>query len=292
MMQEKISENKRNTFVIMIVFVGLIAGISWLLVRFFGANSLLFYGIMGFAAVYAFIQYWFADKLALMMSGAKQITQDENPRLWNTVATIVQRANMPMPRVYIMNDPAPNAFATGRDPKHAAVAATTGILEVMDDRELTAVFAHEMSHVKNYDIRVTMIAFGLTSIISMLADVLLRMMIFGDDEDNGVFGVVISVVLMVVAPLMAMLIQMAISRQREYLADATGSELVNDPEGLARALEKLRDYSQPMKRQSMSTAHLFISNPLSKGAVTKLFSTHPPLDERIARLRGGFRDER
>lgn len=287
-MQAKIAENKRNTFLIMAVFIAVITGIAWLLTTFMGARPSIFYGVVGFAAVYAFIQYFFADKLALMMSGAKQIQQNDNPRLWNMVAKLAQISNMPMPRVYIIDDPAPNAFATGRNPKHAAVAATTGILEVMDDRELEAVFAHEMSHVKNYDIRVTMIAAGLASVISMLTDVLLRMMIFGGDEesDTGPLGIVISIVLMIVAPLIAMLIQFAISRQREYLADASGSDMTHDPEGLARALEKLRDHSQPMQRQSTATAHLFISNPLSANIVTKLFSTHPPLDDRIARLRG------
>jgi len=290
-MHERIAENKRNTVVIMALFVLIIGVIAWVLVRFFGAQPSIFYGVIGFAGIYAFIQYFFADKLALMSSGAKRIERDDNPRLWNIVANLAQRSNMPMPSVHIIQDPSPNAFATGRDPKHAAVAATTGILEVMDDRELEAVFAHEMSHVKNYDIRVTMIAFGLTSIISMIGDLLLRMMIFGgsDERDNGPLGVVISIVVMILAPIVAMVIQMAISRQREYLADASGAEMIHDPEGLARALEKLRDYGQPMHRQNASTAHLYIANPLSAGAVAKLFSTHPPLDERIQRLRGGAR---
>ena len=290
-MQGRIAENKRNTVLIMTLFVGIIGVIAWVLVRFLGARPSIFYGVIGFAAIYAFLQYFFADKLALMSSGARQITQDDNPRLWNIVAQLAQKSMMPMPRVYIMHDPAPNAFATGRDPRHAAVAATTGILEVMDDRELLAVFAHEMSHVKNYDIRVTMIAFGLTSIVSMLADLLLRMMIFGNDDErsNGPLGMVVSLVVMILAPIVAMVIQMAVSRQREYLADASGAEMLHDSEGLARALEKLRDYGQPMQRQNASTAHLFIANPLSASMVARLFSTHPPLDERIERLRGANR---
>lgn len=193
-----------------------------------------------------------------------------------------------MPRLYIVDDPAPNAFATGRDPKHAVVAATTGILEVMDDRELRAVLAHEMSHVKNYDIRVSMIAFGLTSIIGALTNVLSWGMMFGggnSDEDRGPGGMIVGIVLIILAPIAAMLIQMAISRQREYLADASGASITNDPEGLALALGKLKDFGRPMKRQDTTTAHLFISNPLQGGAFVKLFSTHPPLEDRIARLR-------
>lgn len=290
-MRERIAQNKRNTVLIMSLFVIIIAALAWVLVRFLGANPSVFYGVIGFAAIYAFIQYFFADKLALMASGAKKIEQEDNPRLWNIVAQLAQRANMPMPRVYIMNDPAPNAFATGRDPKHAAVAATSGIMEIMDDRELLAVFAHEMSHVKNYDIRVTMIAFGLTSIVSMIADLLLRMMLFGgdDDRDNGPLGIVVTILVMVLAPIVAMVIQMAVSRQREYLADASGADLLHDGEGLASALEKLRDFGQPMQRQNASTAHLFIANPLNASFVSRLFSTHPPLDDRIARLRGSTR---
>jgi heat shock protein HtpX len=196
---------------------------------------------------------------------------------------------MPMTKVYMINDPAPNAFATGRDPQHALVCATTGIMEIMTDRELTAVMAHEMGHVKNYDIRVSMIAFGLASAIGILSDIALRMMWFGgnndDERDVSPVMMIVGVVVIILAPIVAALIQMAISRQREYLADATGAMTTRDPEGLASALEKLQSYSQPMQRQSMSTAHLFFDNPLKPGAIANLFSTHPPLEDRIARLR-------
>jgi heat shock protein HtpX len=229
-----------------------------------------------------------ADKLALMSTGAKQIQQADNSRLWTMVQGIAQQTQMPMPKLYIVNDSAPNAFATGRDPSHAVVAATTGILEVMDDRELRAVLAHEMSHVKNYDIRVSMIAFGLTSVIGALTNVLSWSFMFGggqNDDDRGPGGMIVGVVLIVLAPIAAMLIQMAISRQREYLADASGASITNDPEGLANALEKLKTHSAPLKRQDTTTAHLFITNPLKAGAFVQLFSTHPPLDERIRRLK-------
>lgn len=194
-----------------------------------------------------------------------------------------------MPKVYVINDNAPNAFATGRDPKHAIVAATTGIMDVMDDRELEAVMAHEMSHVKNYDIRVSMIAFGLVSVIGLMADIALRMMWFGGNDNkssnsNPAF-LIIGIVLIILAPILATLIQLAISRQREYLADASGVLTTRDSEGLASALEKLKQHGRPMKRQSQTTAHLFFSNPLKSGFMAGMFQTHPPLDKRIARLR-------
>lgn len=286
MMQSKIAENKRNTLVIMALFVGVIAAIGWVASKILGQTSALYF-IVGGSLLYVLVQYFMADKFALMSTGAQQIAKQDNPRLWNMVQELSTKTNLPMPRVYIVNDSAPNAFATGRDPKRAVVAATTGILEVMDDRELKAVLAHEMSHVKNYDIRVSMIAFGLSSVIGALGNMLSwNMMMGSDEEDTGPAGMIFSIVMIVIAPIAAMLIQMAISRQREYLADASGAEAIHDPEGLARALEKLRDFGQPMQQQNAATAHLYISNPLTPGMVASLFSTHPPLDDRIARLRG------
>lgn len=287
-MQQKIAKNKRNTFLIMAGFMGIIGALGWIVVNLMGANVSMLYGVIGISLVFVLFQYFFADKLAIKMSGAVQITRDDNPRLWGMVEKLAGQTDMPMPRLYIIHDPAPNAFATGRNPRNAAVAATTGIMEIMDDRQLEAVLAHEISHVRNYDIRVSMIAFGLTSVISVLADFMIRMTIFGGDEENetGPLGVAAGIVLMILAPIAAMLIQMAISRQREYLADASGAHVTNDPEGLAQALEKLQRYSQPMLRQNTSTAHLYIANPLKSGMLARLFSTHPPLEERVARLRG------
>ncbi len=281
-----IATNKRNTALIMAFFVGLVGAIGWLIAYSLGSTPML-YGIIGVTLIYVLVQYFMADKLALMSTGAKQIQQADNPRLWTMVNELALQAQMPMPKLYMVNDPAPNAFATGRDPAHAVVAATTGILEVMDDRELRAVLAHEMSHVKNYDIRVSMIAFGLTSVIGALTNALSWAFMFGgsNNEDNpSPGGAIVGIVLIVLAPIAAMLIQMAISRQREYLADASGSAMTNDPEGLAKALGKLLQHGAPMKRQNTTTAHLFISNPLKTGAFVKLFSTHPPLEERIRRL--------
>ncbi len=283
-----IAANKRNTLLIMAAFIGLIGGVGWLVSLYYGDTSIA-YWVIGGAAVYALVQYYAAGKLAVAMTGAKAIEKRDNPRLYRIVENLSITTGMPMPKVYMIEDPAPNAFATGRDPKHAIVAATTGIMDIMDDRELEAVMAHEMGHVQNYDIRVSMIAFGLVSAIGILSDIALRMMFFGGNNDNrNVHPVVliIGIVLIVLAPVMAALIQAAVSRQREYLADATGAMTTRDSEGLARALEKLGSAAQPMRRQSTSTAHLFFSNPLKPGALSKLFSTHPPLEDRVARLRG------
>lgn len=286
-MYSAISANKRNTFLIMALFIGIIGAIGWAVSYLYGDVSIA-YGVVIVAAIYALVQYFLADKLAVMSTGAVEIQKNDNPRLWRIIENLAITEGLPMPKVYIVPDPAPNAFATGRDPKHASVAATAGILDIMDDRELSAVFAHEMSHVKNYDIRVSMIAFGLVSVIGLLSDIALRMMFFrNSDEREGQNPIVmiIGIVFILLAPLAALLIQMAISRQREYLADASGVELTRDPEGLADALEKLEQYGQPMQKQSTATSHLFFSNPLKSGGLANLFSTHPPLPDRIKRLR-------
>ena len=284
-----VAANKRNTVIIMAVFVGVIAAIGWAISAVYGYDVSVLPWIIGGALIYSVLQYFLASRLALGMSGAREIQKKDDPRLWRIVENLAITDGMPMPKVYIIDDPAPNAMATGRDPRHAMVAATSGILEIMNDRELEAVMAHEMSHVKNYDIRVSMIAFGLVSAIGVLSDIALRMMWFGggnrDRENNANPAMlVIGIIVIILAPIMAMLIQLAISRQREYLADASGSLTTRDPDGLVSALRKLKDYSRPMKRQNMSTAHLFFNNPLKKGSIAGLFSTHPPLEERIARL--------
>ena len=286
-MYKAVAANKRNTVIIMAAFVGLIGAIGWAVSYIYGNQSIA-YWVIGVAVVYALIQYFVASKLALAMTGAQEIQKRDNPRLYRIVENLTIATGMPMPKVYIIDDPAPNAFATGRDPKHAVVAATTGILEVMNDRELEAVMAHEISHVRNYDIRVSMITFGLVSAIGILSDIAMYMFFFGgdrDNENNNPVAMIIGIVLIILAPVIATLVQLAVSRQREYLADASGALATRDPEGLASALEKLQEYGRPMQRQSTSTAHLFLNNPLRSGVVNRLFSTHPPLEERIARLR-------
>jgi heat shock protein HtpX len=285
-MYSAIAANKRNTVIIMAVFLLIIGGLGWLASQIY-SNSAIVYIVIVVAAVYALIQYFAAAKIAIAVNGGKEIEKKDDPRLWRTVENLSIATGMPMPKVYIIEDPALNAFATGRDPKHAVVAATTGLLKVMDDDELEAVMAHELGHVRNYDIRVSMIAFGLVSAIGMLADFMMHMMWFGgDDRENAspqmmIFGI-IGIIL---APIIATLVQLAVSRQREYLADSTGAMTTRYPEGLARALEKIRDHGSVMRRQNSSTAHLFLSNPLKPGMFARLFSTHPPLEERIARLR-------
>lgn len=285
-MYNAVSQNKRNTVLIMAVFVAII-GIIGVFIGIVADSYSLSLIIFICAILYAWLQYFIAGNLAMAMTGAQEIEKNDAPELWRVVENLAITSGMPMPKVYIINDPAPNAFATGRDPKHAIVGATTGLLEIMDKRELEAVMAHEMSHVRNYDIRVSMIAFGLVSAIGLFADLALRMMFYSDDRDRDVSPIVyaLGLVVVILAPILATITQLAVSRQREYLADASGVLLTRDTEGLASALEKLRQFGRPMQKQSSSTANLFMNNPLKPGFFSKLFSTHPPLEDRITRLR-------
>lgn len=284
-MYSAIAANKRNTFIIIALFVVIIAALGWVFSVAYGSTG-IFWGTLVGAGVYAFIQYFFAAKLALGVNGAKEIQKRDNPRLYRMVENLAITTGMPMPKVYIIDDPAPNAFATGRDPKHAHVAATQGILDLMDDRELEAVMAHEMAHVQNYDIRVMMIVFGLVSAIGLIADVMARMFFFSDSENRNPAFIIIGIVAALISPIVAMLIQAGVSRQREYLADATGAMTTRDPDGLASALEKLGSAGTTMRRQNTSTAHLFFANPLKSSSFLNAFSTHPPLEQRVERLRG------
>ncbi len=284
-MYSNIAANKRKTVYIFLFFIVLVAGLAWLVAAYVGNQLITPYVLVG-ALIYAGITYYSGSKMALAVNGAAEIQKKDNPRLWRIVENLAITEGLPMPKVYIMDDPAPNAFATGRDPKHAAVAATTGLLDIMSDTELEGVMAHELGHVKNYDIRVSMYAFALVAVISILADIILHLTWFGDNRDKSPIIMVAGIAAIIIAPLAAGLIQAAISRKREYLADATGALTTRYPEGLASALEKLGQYGAPMKKQNASTAHLFFANPLSKSSLTSLFSTHPPLEKRIAALRG------
>jgi heat shock protein HtpX len=285
-----IAANKRNTWVIMVFFVAIIAGLGYVFDLYFfgGGTGVVFYGVVIGALIYVAIQYYSAGKQALSMAGAKPITKADNPRLYRIVENLAITTGLPMPKVYIVEDPAPNAFATGRDPEHAAVAATTGLLEIMDDAELEGVMAHELAHVKNFDIRVTTIVFGLVVVVGILADVLARMAFFGGMRRNGGGGnpliLVVGILAMILAPLLAALIQAAISRQREYLADATGALTTRHPEALASALEKLGQYGRPLKKQQASMAHLWMADPIQPGVIDRMFQTHPPIKDRVARL--------
>lgn len=286
-MYSEISANKRKTWFIMALFVVIIGGLGWIAGKMYGTPSFLYIALI-VGGVYALIEYFAAAKLALAMNGAKEIQKKDEPRLYRTVENLSIATGMPMPKVYIINDPAPNAFATGRDPSHAVVCATTGLLDMMTDTELEGVMAHELGHVKNYDIRVMMIVFGLVSAIGLIADIIMHMMWFGggdDDESPNPIFIVLGIVAAILAPLIAMMVQLAVSRRREYLADSTGALTTRYPDGLISALEKIGQYGRPMKKQNTATAHLFFANPLKGNALAKLFSTHPPIEDRIARLR-------
>lgn len=283
-MYTAITANKRNTWFIMLAFMILIAGMGYLYSAYMG-NGFIFWAVFIGAGLYTIVQYFAAAKIALTVTGAKEISKSDNPRLWRIVENLSITNGQPMPKVYILPDSALNAFATGRDPQHAHVAATIGIIEALNDRELEAVMAHEMGHVKNYDIRVSMIAFGLVSVIGMLADWLMHFAFFGDNRDRSPVILIMGLVGAILAPIVAGLIQAAISRQREYLADATSALTTRDPEALATALEKIAAHGSQLQRQNPSAAHLFFANPLGRSSIASLFSTHPPVEQRIARLR-------
>ena len=244
------------------------------------------------AAVMNFGSYWFSDKIVLKMYGAQEITRAQNPAFYDMVERLAQRARLPMPKVYIIPDQSPNAFATGRNPQNAAVAATEGIMRILTPEELEGVMAHELGHVKNRDILISTIAATFAGAISMVGSMLQWGAMMGagrsdNEEGGGVGGMVGSLAMAIIAPLAAMLIQMAVSRSREYLADATGAQICGNPAALASALAKLQQASRmiPMQEARPATAHMFIVNPLTGSTLSSLFSTHPPMEERIARLR-------
>lgn len=282
-MYSAIRKNKWNTVVIVSFFVLIIGGLGWLASAIYNNITIVVFTVL-FAAGFALFQYFGAGREAIAMSGAVRIQESDNPRLWRIVENLCITTGTPMPEVYVVNDPAPNAFATGRDPKHAMVAATTGLLDIMTDAELEGVMAHELGHVRNYDIRVSMIVYGLVVAVGMIADMLFRMAFFSRNNNNNPVVIVFGLIAMIVAPIIATLVQLAVSRQREYLADATGALTTRNPEGLASALHKLSEYGQPLQKQNTSMAHMWISNPLKGGGMSRLFATHPPIPDRIRRL--------
>lgn len=288
-MYKQIAENKRKTVFIIIGFVIMISAIAGVFAYFYRDPWIAVWTIAA-AIIYALIQYYLAGDIAMVMTGAKEITKKDNPRLYNIVENLSITTGLPMPKVYVIDDKAPNAFATGRDPKHAAVAATTGLLDIMNDKELTAVMAHEMSHVKNYDIRVSMIVFGLVCVIGLISDIGFRMMFYGSrrrDNEGSPVGYILILVVAILAPICAAVAQMAVSRQREYLADASAVNITRYPEGMIDALKKLQSHAQPMKSQNIATEAMYINNPLRKGFFSNLLSSHPPIEKRIERLEHG-----
>lgn len=279
-----------------ILLAALTALVVWIGQMFGGPNGAVI--ALVFAGAMNFFSYWFSDKIVLRMYGAQEISQNEDPELFDIVRELTVKDGLPMPRVYVIPEDAPNAFATGRNPEHAAVAVTQGIRRILDRRELAGVLGHELSHVKHRDILVSSIAATLAGAISYLAHMAQWAAIFGggsrDREDGGgnIFGLLFMII---VAPLAAMLIQMAVSRSREYMADEGGAKVTHDPLALASALRKLQMGAQNIPMQvsdatATSTAHMFIVNPLSGGGIANLFSTHPPMEERIARLEAMAKD--
>ncbi len=288
-MYKQIAENKRKTVFIIIGFILLIGIIAALFAYAYNDPWIAVWTIV-IAIIYAVIQYFAASNEAMAIVSAKQVDKRDNPRLYNIVENLSITTGLPMPKVYIIEDKSPNAFATGRDPQHASVAATTGLLDIMDDKELTAVMAHEMSHVKNYDIRISMIVFGLVCVVGLISDIAFRMLFFGSrrrENEGSPVGYFLLVIAAILSPLIAAIVQMAVSREREYLADASSVNITRYPEGMISALKKLQIHSQPMHSQNVAMEAMYINNPLRKNFLNNLFSSHPPIEKRIERLEHG-----
>lgn len=292
-MYQQIASNKRKTWLLMTIFLIVIVLLGW----FFGQAYEVGYGGLITAFIIAILinlfNYYNGDKVALAIAGARPIQKQDNPYVYRLVENLCITAGLPLPKIYLINEPSINAFATGRDPQHASIAITSGAVEKLANEELEGVISHELSHIKNFDIRLmTMVIIGV-GMITLIADFFLRgQFIFGgrrsSDRESGQLGAILMIVgliLAILSPLFATLIQLAISRKREYLADASGSMLTRYPEGLANALEKIRDYNQPLKRANHATAHLYIASPFNAKKVAYLFATHPPIDDRIKKLR-------
>ena len=273
----------------MFFFLVLVILIGWAISWYMETPAILYIAVI-FAILMNFGSYWFSDKIVIKMTRAKPVTNESHPDYWNVVENLSITAGLPMPKIYIVDDPAPNAFATGRNPKHSAVAVTSGLLQILDKTELEGVIAHELSHIGNRDMLVSTIAVTLVGFLAILSDIFWRISFHGggrrEGKGNGVL-MVLAIVGIILAPIAAKLIQLAISRKREFLADASGALLTRYPDGLARALEKISADTEPLEAANKATAHLYIVNPLKdyKGGINKLFSTHPPAADRVARLR-------
>ncbi|MFC1656838.1 zinc metalloprotease HtpX [Patescibacteria group bacterium] len=289
-MYKQIDANIRKTFILITFFLIFIVGLGWVFSFIFN-NPLILYIAVVISLFQAWISYFYSDKIALAVSGAREVKRAEALELYRIVENLTITAGLPKPKICIITDSSLNAFATGRDPKHSTIAVTTGLLEKLSKSELQGVIAHEMSHIKNYDIRVMTVVVVLVGSIALVSDFFIRSLWWGRGGRNreggqlGVILMIVGIVLAILAPLIAQLIQLAISRKREYLADASGALLTRYPEGLASALEKIQYNSKPMKRANRATAHLFISNPFSTKKISGLFATHPPIEDRIKQLR-------
>ena len=295
------SSNVRKTWILMTSFFVLVTLLGFVLSRVFG-SPLYLYVAFGLSIIMNIASYWFSDKMVLKMAGANPIeNRSDYPELWNIVENLSITAGLPMPKLYVIDDPAPNAFATGRNANHAVIAVTTGLLPLLNKSELEGVIAHELSHIGNKDMLVSTVVVVLAGVISILADIALRASFIGrgDGENkNAIFGIVLAIAASILAPIAATIIRLAVSRQREFLADASGALLTRYPEGLASALQKIQNFPQPLQRQNTAIAHLYISNPLGADNhynkdeegeqkvswFSKMFMTHPPTSERVKAL--------
>lgn len=294
------STNIRKTWLLVSLFLVIVIGLGWFLSWYFGSEDILYVAI-AFSVFQVFFSYWFSHKIVLSMTGAREVHREDQRELWNLVENLAITAGLPMPKLYIISDSIPNAFATGRNKEHAVVAVTTGLLDRLNKTELEGVIAHELSHIGNRDMLVSTMVVVLVGFITLLSDMFLRTQLFGgrgrDDNRSGdgrvqMVLMLVGIILMVLSPLIATLIQLSVSRKREFLADASGALLTRYPEGLASALEKISDGSGKMKKANHATAHLFISSPFGSEQKTSwfqnLWSTHPPIEERVKRLRSSL----
>jgi heat shock protein HtpX len=290
-MYRDITSNKRKTVLLFVFFFIFVIAIGYLVSYLldFGAGGLVLAFLI--ALVMALVSYYSGDKIALASSGAQAIEKEANPHIYRLVENLCITAGTPTPKIYLIPDPALNAFATGRDPEHASIALTTGLVEKLQNEELEGVIAHELSHIRNYDIRLMTVVVVLVGTLAILSNFFVRGSLFrgrsrSDNNNAGGIMMIVGLILIVLSPIIAQIIQLAISRKREYLADASGALLTRYPEGLARALEKISAVEQPLAKASSATAHLFIASPFGKDKFfSRIFSTHPPVNERIRRLR-------
>lgn len=296
------AKNVSKTWLLMGVFLAFIVAIGYFASYYFGDENILYFAIV-FSIVMNISGYWFSDKVALAVSGAKPLAREENRELYRIVENLSITAGIPEPQLYIINDPAPNAFATGRDKKHSAIAVTSGLIAIMDRSELEGVLAHEMSHIGNRDILLQSVIVILVGIVAMLSNIIVRSGMYGGRQGGNREGgnpilLVVGLIAVVLSPIIATIIQLAVSRRREFLADATGALITRYPEGLASALEKISDYHAPMRKASNATAHMFIATPFGgdqdgdgipdkkqkQSWLVRMFSTHPPVEDRIKAL--------
>ena len=289
-MYTQIARNKRLSLIFVALFAVIIGSLGYVISLALGRPGIAL-PIFIASLIYALISYFGSSHIALAMTGAQEVQKKDAPELFRVVENLAIAGGMPTPRIFVIDDPSPNAFATGRDPEHAVVAVTSGLLQIMDKSELEGVIGHELSHVGNYDIRFMAIVTALVAVIGIISDLFLRLTWWGglgEEEEGGNSNqlfMILGIIGAILAPLVAVLVQLAVSRQREYLADSSGALLTRYPDGLASALAKIGAYNRPMQHASSSTAHLYIANPLKGRSLAGLFDTHPPIEERIKRLK-------